>query len=50
MDFATRNLYRNAIEELGRGSPLTELRDRAARAGDGRGGHAIRANAIPATT
>ncbi len=25
MDFATRNLYRNAIEELGRGSKLTEL-------------------------
>ena len=25
MDFATRNLYRNAIEELARGSPLTEL-------------------------
>jgi len=25
MDFATRNLYRNAIEELGRGSPLSEL-------------------------
>jgi cyclic beta-1,2-glucan synthetase len=25
MDFATRNLYRNAIEELGRGSKLSEL-------------------------
>jgi cyclic beta-1,2-glucan synthetase len=25
MDFPTRNLYRNAIEELGRGSPLSEL-------------------------
>ena len=25
MDFATRNLYRNAIEEMGRGSKLTEL-------------------------
>jgi cyclic beta-1,2-glucan synthetase len=25
MDFATRNLYRNAIEELARRSPLTEL-------------------------
>jgi cyclic beta-1,2-glucan synthetase len=25
MDFATRNLYRNAIEELGRGSKLAEL-------------------------
>ncbi len=25
MDFATRNLYRNAIEELGRGSQLSEL-------------------------
>ncbi|HEU5135696.1 MAG TPA: glucoamylase family protein [Steroidobacteraceae bacterium] len=25
MDFATRNLYRNAIEELGRGSRLSEL-------------------------
>ena len=25
MDFATRNLYRTAIEELGRGSQLTEL-------------------------
>jgi len=25
MDFATRNLYRNAIEELGRGSKITEL-------------------------
>src|SRR5688572_7229145 len=25
MDFATRNLYRNAIEVIGRGSPLSEL-------------------------
>jgi cyclic beta-1,2-glucan synthetase len=25
MDFATRNLYRNAIEEMGRGSKLSEL-------------------------
>src|SRR5688572_20989161 len=25
MDFATRNLYRSAIEELARGSPLSEL-------------------------
>ncbi|HEX5611709.1 MAG TPA: glucoamylase family protein, partial [Burkholderiales bacterium] len=25
MDFATRNLYRSAIEELARGAPLTEL-------------------------
>ena len=42
MDFATRNLYRNAIEELGRGSPLSELEiakrvlDTAAAAGNHR--------------
>ena len=30
MDFATRNLYRNAIEELARGSPLSELEIAAA--------------------
>ena len=32
MDFPTRNLYRSAIEELARGSDLTETRDRRARA------------------
>ncbi len=41
MDFATRDRYRNAIEELARGSGLTEVdvarhRDRDGRLGDGR--------------
>ena len=38
MDFATRNLYRNAIEKLGRGSHAVRAADRPARAGAGRGG------------
>ena len=50
MDFATRNLYRNAIEELGRGSKLSELRDRPAGAGHAAAAPPIRANAIPAST
>ncbi len=50
MDFATRNLYRNAIEEMGRGSQLSELEIAQARPGDCRGGHQCRANAIPVFT
>ena len=38
MDFATRNLYRSAIEELARGSDLTETRGRRSRAGGRAGG------------
>ena len=54
MDFATRNLYRNAIEELARGLEALGARDRAsgrcaAAAGLGAEG-SDRARGIPATT
>ena len=55
MDFATRNLYRTAIEQIARGTELTELeiaRRALARRGDGarRRPTAIAGSAIPATT
>ena len=48
MDFATRNLYRNAIEVLGRGAPLSEL-DIARRVIDLAVARRCRASVIPAS-
>ena len=50
MDFATRNLYRNAIEEMGRGSTLIGARDREACSRLPRRQPPTRANAIRAST
>ncbi len=50
MDFATRNLYRNAIEELGRGSRALGARHRATRARHRGRQRRLRANATRAFT
>ena len=50
MDFATRNLYRSSIEELARGSKLTELEIRATQRWQLQRGGSAAARAIPATT
>ena len=49
MDFATRNLYRNAIEVLARGAPLSELAHRETGDRPGRQRASSRASAIPAS-